>query len=331
VSAPSFALSQAETRLPNGVRNSQRSFSTRKSLLFTLDDGAGMTGLGEASPLDGYGPDTFGEAQAALAGLSRAVLAAAVDAPELARGLALLPPLPASARFAVECALAHLSARRRGLSLDEMLSALAGSSAPGPAPPHAALVELGSDLDRELAHARRSGARTFKAKIGLDAERELSLHSELLEKLHDREVVRLDLNRAAIAPELLPRFADPRLEFVEEPFAELPEPRSLPVPVALDESVVRAPERVRHWVEARALAALVLKPMTLGLVGTLGWVEAARRADVPVVISHCFDGSVAFAHYHALARAIGPQRFAMGIGAHPGLALWSNVPVEEPA
>jgi o-succinylbenzoate synthase len=311
-------------------RNSRQSWTERASVLVTLSDASGTLGLGEATPLDGYGPDTFEQALAALRALSAQSLAAALDAQNLDAALAALAPLlPAhckSARFALETAALQYFAQQQQRSRVDLLSSLLGGAAAessSSAVEPAQLLDLHDDWLTALHDFRRQGSRCFKVKIGLaDAER--GALQDLRRQLLSGEQLRLDANGrlpATLSHSFLASLAP---QFVEEPLPALGEPQKLAFPLALDESLTREPESARHWLEAGAVAAIVVKPMCLGLLTALDWCRWARACNVPVVVSHCFDGAVAQGVYKALARAVACNGTAPGLGSQPASALWQE-------
>jgi L-alanine-DL-glutamate epimerase-like enolase superfamily enzyme len=366
VTTPTFTVESRHLELRSAVGNARQSWSERHSLLVTIRDGGGRRGFGEATPLEGFGPDTLERARSALGSLTRETLGFALAATTELDAMTPFETLQSpSARFAIDSALLALRARRAGRTFAESLGVLARELG---APPAAAkdevssvrplstltkgsgsavLFDLEKDPEAELRRIRDresdGRAPTLKIKIGKNLGRELERFQNLLEQLLPGERVRLDANgtllrtaemgTSAETPalagtqfETLLRFIAPALEFIEEPFAELGEPSELGFPLALDETVFRDPGLALRWVVSGKLAVLVLKPMTLGLLETATWSVMAMSHGVEVVFSHCFDGSVAHAHYRTLAKVFGSRRYAMGLGAHPGLALWTEVP-----
>ena len=105
--------------VPVTVRGTARA---RQAVRVRLHDGEGQSGLGEALPLPGYSRDDADTAQRLLA----ALFGVGLEVPDSTTGVAciaatlapleaLLAPSP-SARFALECALLDLLARRAGQS-----------------------------------------------------------------------------------------------------------------------------------------------------------------------------------------------------------------------
>lgn len=319
-----------------GARDARRSWAERPSLLVRLTDSAGHSGLGEASPLPGYGPDTLPAAEAALQALTPKTLESALaQAPVLAALGALsglLPSAAPSARMALETAALDLLARRAGCSAAALLGA-----APDAARPLAQLLGPASEPDLlERAQAALSaGFRTLKLKLGEAGalERELACALTLRERLGRDVRLRLDANGVLSESDVERSWralegAD--IELFEEPGA-LPASLAKRLPLALDESLQGASEReVDGLLERHQPRCLVLKPMALGgLQHCFRLAELARTRSVAVVISHCFDGVLAWRAAAALALAL-PADLAHGLGPHAGVMSLAGSAQEPP-
>lgn len=314
-----------------GAGNANTTWTSRSSARLSLEL-EGTRVESEASPLEGYAPDTFAEA---LTTLERATPASALDAAtDLAALEALSNIASPSARFALECAVLDMRARRRGSSLVAALGDVHGALlGPGnepakgaPARPlrSVALLAPERDLDEQLDEARALGAVGAKIKIGRDLSRDLDFARAVRAALRPGEALRIDANGTLPSDAALDPFVELDPEFVEEPVHPIGPSRRLALPIALDETLFRDPETARTWLGTAR--ALVLKPMTLGLLTTLGWAALGQRHGTWIVVSHCFDGALAARAYSALAQIIGTSGIAMGLGAHPGLRLWGPTP-----
>jgi len=263
------------------------------------------------------------------AGVHRA--AAWLDA-ALAPHAALLAGVP-SARFALECALVDLLARRERVSAAHWLAG-------GRALQQVAVSVLLPDDDRDAVVAAvdavERGHAVVKLKIArLDRtpEQEDALLAALRAAVDAasvrhgvRPLLRLDAN-GALAPgaasarlAALQRFG---IELVEEPVAgdallALP---ALPLPWAADESLgdpARA-EALLALPRERRPAALVLKPAQLGLARCLVLAEAAVARGVGLIVTHSFDGDLGHAAACALAAALPVAPWPCGLAPHQGL------------
>ncbi|MEL7060107.1 MAG: enolase C-terminal domain-like protein [Acidobacteriota bacterium] len=318
------------------IGNARRAWSERRGLLVVVEDADGLRGVGEASPLPGYSPDSLDAVRAALAAWSRRPLG--LEASDALRSAVLasesIPPGLPSARFAAETACLDLLARRSGRPMHALLAARLGTRVADAVP----VAALGTLDDLEAAEALIArGVTTLKLKIGRSGRfsDELEALRRLRSEFGGGIDLRLDANGVWTAGEARSRLADLasiRPALVEEPtndWAGLLASPDLPdVPLALDESLQRCadPADVRPWLDHPCVSAVVVKPTTLGGLGAgLRWIEAARAAGLEIVVSHCFEGPVAFAALRALALACGPTASAAGLGRHAGLDAWPAV------
>jgi len=298
----------------------------RPAIMLRVADGSGAVGWGEASPLEGYSPDSLADVEAGLDDWAARWQRGAIettdgvgDDPALDDAVAHLP----AARCAIDTALVDLAARRAGLSLHAWLL---GRMRPVREPrrlPVAALVSLSgvnrpgapsSGAAREaVAAAVAEGYKTVKIKVGGGDGSEASFEAELRELAAIRAAfpylrLRLDVNgawalevaRARLAE--VERRLDP--ELVEQPVG-VEEMFSLgpsPAPLAADESM-RRPGAIDEL--AATCVAVVLKPMVLG--GPRACVrlaEAAYGEGMQPIVSHTFGGPAAHAAACELALAL---------------------------
>lgn len=159
---------------------------------------------------------------------------------------------------------------------------------------------VASVAEAENAWAR--GVRVLKVK-------DPALLAPLRARFADAEL-RLDMNGRAADPSVLAS----RPLYIEEGGL---------APRALDESLQRrSDEEVARMLARREIAALVLKPMTLGPGRCLALAALAAANDVPVTITHCMDGPIALAAAAALALALPGRVLAVGLDRHRGLDAW---------
>ncbi len=314
------------------ARDARRSWPVRERLLLRLSDGQGHFGLGEAAPLPGYGPDDVDHAEAALKGVAPTDLERLLDAQRAAFEPALswrtlrlvgelLPGAAASARMALETAALDWMSRSHGLPAPVLLgadprSAIELCALAGPA--HDGGVE-----PRVLA-ARAAGYRCFKLKVGGTS----TLREEVLGVQRVREALgpeprlRLDGNRCWSAAQLQqawPELASAAIELFEEP-GDVPAALLGSLPLALDESLQGlSPDEAAARVAASGALAAVLKPTALGgLSHCFALAEHARRGGAVCVLSHCFEGALAWRATVSLALALGGD-VAHGLAPYRGL------------
>lgn len=312
--------------LPQAVGGQRKRTDDRRGLWYLLQDEQGRLGIGEASPLPGFSPDTLADCASALQALGDTLQPVDFDAEGWPR-FPSLHALPA-ARCAIETAYGDLWAQRLGPA-GRLSTVLSG----GAAPPRSRipLNALCSSL-AEAEAAVAAGAATLKLKLGgADFEGELQHLSELRRALPAEVALRIDINGAWTpeqARERLPRLAALRLQFVEQPVAagrgELRRLGAAEVPIAADESLQDAEER-QALLTAPFCVAWVLKPMLLGLRGAWELALQAQAHGRGVVITHAFDGPVAHAAACELAFSLPLAPWACGLAPHAGLPAWPQV------
>jgi o-succinylbenzoate synthase len=331
-----------ETEGPvEGPLSARTRWDSRSGLLLRVEDADGNVGLGEASPLPFYSPDTLYDASEALRSVDWPAIPEIESGESALSWLGRFPVAPfasapdrqniPSARFALETALLDLLGQRREVPLHRLFSEDVS--------PLPLCLLLGGAADESVIEraeqAVEAGAHTVKLKItGPILGEQLDVLRRLREVLGGTPL-RLDANRTFSEgnweDELAP-LTDIAPEFVEEPAAleSLLRARSAPVPTALDESL-QDPANWELLVPALSLlrcAALVLKPTALGgFAACLEWAARARAQSLDVTVSHTFEGPVALAAGAHLALAIASRARASGLSRHGGLAAWPGVPL----
>ncbi len=290
--------------------------------------GASVIGLGEASPLPGFGLETIGEAEAALARalpllLGRALPASALSISILLAELAdVLDGAPA-ARAALELALCDAAARAADRRLADWL---ADGVAPRDAVPCNAILP-GEAFEDALRAARRLGVDRFKLKVGKDPSQagcaaEVARIRRLCAMLGEGEKLRLDANGAlseGAARALTEALSDAPIEWLEQPFpADRLEQaaalrRHTGLPIALDESA-SGETMLRRIIALDAADIVVIKPAAVG--GPLGarrMAETAREAGLRVVVTSFMDSIVGVGGALHLAASLQPPIEACGL------------------
>jgi o-succinylbenzoate synthase len=325
-------LRRVTVRTP-GAQDARRSWPERESLLLRLTDAEGRQGVGEASPLPRYSHDTLDDVEAALRELVPSALSVALERVPTRAALsalsALVSPRLPSARMALETAGLDLLGQQQGVSAPLLLGAV-------PASKRALATLLGPasapTLVQDAIQAVQNGFRHLKLKLGAPGllEHELAGALAVHQTLGAQASLRLDANGALSAAELAhawPSLAPLGIELFEEPGA-VPEQLQGTLPLALDESLQGLDEaQVAALVSARQARFLVLKPMALGgLTHCWRLAELARELGAEAVLSHCFDGPLAWRAAAALALAL-PGETAHGLAPHAGLAAWPARPL----
>lgn len=294
--------------LPRQIGGQARTATrVRRGLRLFLDDASGQRGIGEASPLPGYSPDSLEEARAQLQDFCRngwqpgaCTFTETLGAP--------------SARAALETAQIDLSAKLHQISAAEELARRFQH------PLSREPLELSHLLPSEdplgcAEVAFALGYRTFKVKE-CDPTRLLELLRSLRSGYADRVRLRADVNRRwsrTVADSMLERLAEFDLEFIEEPVTS-GEPEISSVPIAWDESLPRPFGIAR---------VVVLKPTLHGLFGAAQLAKAAHCAGLGVVVTHTFEGPVGHAAASSLAWVFGSRHLAQGLD-------WEMAPLPRP-
>lgn len=317
-----------EGTLPKPLAGAASRLSKRAFAVLRLTRSDGTAGVGEASPLPGYSPDSIEDASRELGALAERPVRADPLAPPLAllSDVSRAHPLACpSSRFALETALLDWLGQTRGEPLHRML---AGSADRRPIPIADLVTEPSpSSWLSEVDGLRAAGATHLKLKIGADLDAEIAA-LRTIRREHPALPLRLDANRRGSPSDIRRHSAALEaleLELIEEPVApeHWPDILDLPLPWALDETLRDAALSGR-LLDAGRVHAVVLKPMVLGgLAACLQIAERAAEHGVPALVSHSFDGPIARAATAELALAL-QTPLAAGLGAHAALALWPS-------
>jgi L-alanine-DL-glutamate epimerase-like enolase superfamily enzyme len=287
-------------------------------------DGTG--GLGEASPLPEYSPDSMSDAADELQRL--AARPVAID--PLASPLDILlevfgshSVVQPSARFALETALLDWLGHARDEPVHRVLG---GAAEPAPIP----IADLVHSTEPSAWPARvdqlvADGATHLKLKIGADLPSELDALRSIRDA-HPEVPLRLDANRripVATLRSQVDALEALELELLEEPVGadDWPTALGLPLPFALDETL-RDEALAMQLLQSGRIAAVVIKPMVVGgLRASFAIAERAAEHGARYLVSHSFDGPIARAATAELALALQTE-LAAGLGVHPALSLW---------
>ena len=315
-----------EGALSDALIGGAEGISKRSFAVLRLMRGDGTTGLGEASPLPGYSPDSIADVADELQPLAdEPVLVDALSSPLeiLIDAFAAHPLRQPSSRFALETALLDWLGRTRGEPVHRVL----GGDAKLRAVPIADLVMAAESTSwpAQTEALLADGATHVKLKIGANLDREIEA-LRTIRRAHPTLPLRLDANRripvawlrqhAAVLEAL-------ELELIEEPVApeDWPSALGLPLPFALDETL-RDEALSQRLLESGRIVAVVIKPMVLGgLRASFEIAEKASEHGARYLVSHTFDGPIARAATAELALALQTE-LAAGLGDHPALGLW---------
>lgn len=288
-----------------------RTVTAIETVIVALQDEAGRTGLGAASPERYVTGETNEACRAALApGALDWLLGRDVRTlPLLCRTLAQTMTATPAARAAVDMALHDLLAQRLGLPLCEVLGraheALPTSVTIGIKPSDEALREADEYLGR--------GFRTLKVKIGRALDEDLDRLRALRAHVGPHVVIRADANQGYTLDETRRFFAETAaldLEFLEQPIraadtralAALPE--DLRARVVADEALLSPADALSLLTPPRPAGIFNIKLMKCG--GVTPALQIASLADLAGIrlMWGCMDEScigIAAALHTALA------------------------------
>jgi o-succinylbenzoate synthase len=311
--------------------------------LILLEDAEGGVGIGEASPLPGFGTEDRRTCQSALEQMARIWVGAAASArPSTAAQEALVLRAPC-AQAAFESAQDDLLARQQGLGLAELwrkrareagLAVAAGSVVRSV--PVQALIGGRSpqDVGQAARAATEAGFRAFKLKIAIEGAAGLALDCERIAALREtvgpKALLRLDANEGysrAAAFEALEMFSSRgfEIDYVEQPVVrEAVEDlawlnRHASIAVAADEALLG--KGLEGVVSSRAAKVWIAKPAALGGFRiALRVALAAQQQDVRLVWSSLLDGAVSRAAALHWAAATAPSGEVQGLGTGPLLS-----------
>jgi L-alanine-DL-glutamate epimerase-like enolase superfamily enzyme len=284
----------------------------RETLELTLTDDDGVTGRGEAAPLEAYDGVPLHVAAKALEQY-RPVLARAdeLGGPRVldsCRAIADVPPAIA----AVDVALWDRAARREGRPLAELLTDRAAWAVPVNATIGA---EDRAGAASAAAEAVAQGFETVKVKVGVgdDAGRIAAVRAAIGPDV----ALRVDANGAwtveqAIAS--IAALAPAGLELVEEPVHGVHElaqvRRSVPVRIAMDETAA-----VPGALASGSADAVALKlSRCSGVSGLLAAAELVRATGAEPYVTSMLDGPVGVAAALHAAAALGGGRDMLACG-----------------
>jgi O-succinylbenzoate synthase len=309
-------------RLAIPITTAREIVTERRVLIVRLTSDNGFSGYGEAAPLPGLSYETIEQVETELARNSDRLVGLDILSSwsEMERSIsANLPDISPSLRFALETAAWDLAAQSTRQPLCQWLNCRSDR-----------IVSVNYLLDRpvedwEVLRNRlvEGGFRAIKVKVGRQSEDgDVELVRRLRAELGNDIAVRLDANRAwnyDQALRILGRMHTFGIEYVEEPLAGF-EPAFLKrlfrltgVPCALDETVRDLTDLETHLAD-RICQVVILKPTILGgLARTLRLAETARRHQIPVVVTSCFESETGMAALLHLAAAIPGERLSCGL------------------
>lgn len=223
----------------------------------------------------------------------------------------------------LDLALHDLASRRRGVPLRQAL----GGHDEGAVPVYGSGLNPGHEAHAAVERLRAAGYRAFKIKVGFGAEVDLGSLQPVAAGLHDGERLMVDANQGwdvRTACGLLPRLADFRLGWIEEPLAAdrpaaewIAVAAAAPAPLAAGENL-RGAGRFQRAIDAGLLG--VIQPDLAKWGGHSGCLPVARAALAAgqSYCPHFLGGGIGLAHSLQLLAAVrGPGLLEVDANANP--------------
>jgi o-succinylbenzoate synthase len=281
----------------------------RSGFYLTLKTSDGLSAQGESAPLEGMSQETIRRTKHDL-GETHSYLKEfkiPLQKDELLDVLRHDPHILnvcASVRFAIESALLMLASKAANKSLVEFLEGNLKDVQTA-----ALLQGTHQEVIADFKLFSSQGVKVFKLKVG---DRNIALDvkkiNDIRTLLSDESYLRLDGNRiwnfkeACIFAQLA---GNQKIDFIEEPINDVTQLdafyQQTRMRVALDETLsvvrsgIRAPGRCSSpLAEHEGVIAYVLKPMILGLIPCLDWIEEAKLLKRKAIISSAFESPVGF-------------------------------------
>jgi o-succinylbenzoate synthase len=269
----------------------------RRGFYLTLKTSEGLSAQGEAAPLDGISHETIRRAKHDLSEIQSFLMELKFPSQkdELLEMLKKEPYLfnsCGSVRFAVESAILMLASKTVNKSLAEYLGAELRDV-------ETAVLLQGThqEVIADFKYFSKHGARVFKLKVG---DRNIALDVRKIQDIRPflemDSYLRLDgnmkwgLKEACVFAQLA---GNQNIDFIEEPVSDITQLNDFyqqtRMRIALDETLASS-----SIADQEGVSAYVLKPMVLGLVPTLDWIEKAGLSNRKAIISSAFESPVGF-------------------------------------
>jgi L-alanine-DL-glutamate epimerase-like enolase superfamily enzyme len=315
-----LSLQRVECRFAQPQATAHGLLRRRELIEVTLTDDAGLSGYGEAAPLESYDGVSIERTIAALEAyrweLGASSLGAGGTLLDVCRAADALP----QALAAIDIALWDLAGKRAGRPVCELLS----DSTPQTIAVNASVAaQTPEEAARAAAEAVAAGYSCVKLKVGFadDVARVAAVRAAI----GPEPSLRLDANGAwsvAQAQQMISALSIHGLELIEEPVRGLDETRELrervAVRIAIDETAA-----IPGALTARVADAVCLKISRCGgIAGLLAAAALVRASGAEVYVASTYDGPRGIAAALHAAAALAPLP-PCGLAT---LELFSEVP-----
>ena len=297
------AFSLERWKLGLATRDARLPIRYRHGVRLTLDDGAGHTGQGDATPLEGFSKESLQDAIDDLEAWLRRIQNRGFEVSLHGVASACKGLTSPAARFAAQSSLLETMAAAGHTSV----AALLGAEEP---PPYARQAMVHGIVD--ATEAVQHGYPILKLKMGRQRlDQELALASAIRQR-HPKVRLRIDANGAwdrQTASRALASLAELDVELAEQPVATddlegLAQLRGRGVAIGADESA-RTMADLEALAERHAADAVVLKPTLVGgIFATLEMAQRAHHLGFRVIVSHTLESDAGHRALCAIAEVL---------------------------
>ena len=272
-------------------------YNFRTGFIIKITDELNNVVLGEASPLENFGTDTFENAVKSLAELKNNFINANLTDDFIALSkFSRLQKFSPTVHFAFDQCLLSLFLKRNQNSLPEIF-------------PNREIIipvnfviglEDDSKIFSELKTAVDNGFKTFKFKVGRkNFASDVRMISKIRELYGDSINIRIDANAKwnySDAEKIIHQFEEFDIEYIEQPVKDISGIRKLSqhtsVPIAPDECINNFAD-VKYFFECEDINFIVIKPSLFGSIfNTLNLIEEAEKSGENIIISSALETAV---------------------------------------
>lgn len=280
-------------------------------------------GLGESSPLSGFGMESLAETERVLIEAQRSLINVEINNLNDIENLLTKYDRTPAAKHGIELGLLDLLSQDQGRSISQLLVDSSSGEIRDRVTVNAVIGAIAPDQAATKAKEYvDQGYRCLKVKVGTkDFEMDLQRVEAVRSQVGDHIQIRIDANQGWSVNEAIANFKKLKflqIEYVEQPVAAAnllgmaEVRRSQLIPVAADESVNNLAQ-LQQVINAQAADIIILKPMALGGIITANRAAViAFKAGLDVVITTTIDGAIARQAAFDLAAAL-PINRACGL------------------
>jgi len=292
-------ITYAPYKLPfrKNFATSKDTYNFRRGFIIKITDELNNIGLGEASPLENFGTDTFENAAKSLTELKNNFINTDLtDNFTALSNFSRLQKFSPTVHFAFDQSLISLLLKRNQNSLPEIFS-----NRKTIIPVNFVIgLEDDSKIFSELKIAIDNGFKTFKFKVGRkNFASDVRVISEIRESYGDLINIRIDANgnwSYSDAEQIVRQFEKLNIQFIEQPVKEISDICKLSqltsVPVAPDECIKNFAD-VKYFLGCEKINFIVLKPSLFGSIfNTLNLIEEVEKSGKTTIISSALETAV---------------------------------------